>query len=187
MLIRRPKLDPFIATIDRWLSEGKTFGTERLTGALLDRLTHHVNILEMNGESYRLHQSRAASQIPENDLHMIGLTANAPWRRACHLWAANSKARAPNWPAFAPPQWPTFTPPLTGFLRSARDRLLELGAMTLTRGRCVMSVMLSGRYQRLSAASSSGRAATQLPSLVEISFFQNGARDFRKSIRNSAA
>ena len=37
----------------------ETFGTERLTGALLDRLTHHVNILEMNGESYRLHQSRA--------------------------------------------------------------------------------------------------------------------------------
>ena len=35
-----------------------TFGTERLTGALLDRLTHHVNILEMNGESYRLSQSR---------------------------------------------------------------------------------------------------------------------------------
>ena len=37
----------------------ETFGTERLTGALLDRLTHHVNILEMSGESYRLNQSRA--------------------------------------------------------------------------------------------------------------------------------
>ena len=37
----------------------ETFSTERLTGALLDRLTHHVNILEMNGESYRLNQSRA--------------------------------------------------------------------------------------------------------------------------------
>ena len=37
----------------------ETFGTERLTGALLDRLTHHVSILEMNGESYRLNQSRA--------------------------------------------------------------------------------------------------------------------------------
>ena len=33
-------------------------GSERLTGALLDRLTHHVNILEMNGDSYRLKQSR---------------------------------------------------------------------------------------------------------------------------------
>ena len=34
------------------------FGSERLTGALLDRLTHHVHILEMNGDSYRLNQSR---------------------------------------------------------------------------------------------------------------------------------
>jgi DNA replication protein DnaC len=33
-------------------------GSERLTGALLDRLTHHVNILEMNSDSYRLKQSR---------------------------------------------------------------------------------------------------------------------------------
>ena len=29
----------------------ETFATERLTGALLDRLTNHVNILETNGES----------------------------------------------------------------------------------------------------------------------------------------
>ena len=41
---------------DEWT---ETFGTERLTGALLDRLTHHVSILEMNGDSYRLAQSRA--------------------------------------------------------------------------------------------------------------------------------
>jgi hypothetical protein len=33
-------------------------GSERLTGALLDRLTHHVHIVEMNGESYRLKQSK---------------------------------------------------------------------------------------------------------------------------------
>ena len=31
---------------------------ERLTGALFDRLTHHVHILELNGESFRLRQSR---------------------------------------------------------------------------------------------------------------------------------
>ena len=41
---------------DEWT---ETFGSERLTGALLDRLTHHVSILEMNGESYRLAHSRA--------------------------------------------------------------------------------------------------------------------------------
>ena len=34
------------------------FGSERLTGALLDRLTHHVHILELNGDSYRLKQSK---------------------------------------------------------------------------------------------------------------------------------
>ena len=40
---------------DEWTS---VFGAERLTGALLDRLTHHVHILELNGESYRLKASR---------------------------------------------------------------------------------------------------------------------------------
>ena len=40
---------------DEWT---EVFGSERLTGALLDRLTHHVHILEMNGDSYRLDQSR---------------------------------------------------------------------------------------------------------------------------------
>ena len=44
---------------DEWT---ETFGSERLTGALLDRLTHHVNILEMNGESYRLGQSKARQE-----------------------------------------------------------------------------------------------------------------------------
>jgi hypothetical protein len=34
-------------------------GSERLTGALLDRLTHHVHILEFNGDSYRLKHSKA--------------------------------------------------------------------------------------------------------------------------------
>lgn len=38
------------------------FGCERLTGALLDRLTHHVHILEMNGESYRLTQSKKSQK-----------------------------------------------------------------------------------------------------------------------------
>jgi len=41
----------------------ETFGTERLTGALLDRLTHHVHILEMNGESFRLNQSRKSKKV----------------------------------------------------------------------------------------------------------------------------
>jgi DNA replication protein DnaC len=44
---------------DEWTS---VFGAERLTGALLDRLTHHVHILELNGESYRLRQSQRRRQ-----------------------------------------------------------------------------------------------------------------------------
>jgi len=37
----------------------EVMGSERLTGALLDRLTHHIHILEANGESYRLKQSKS--------------------------------------------------------------------------------------------------------------------------------
>ena len=33
-------------------------GNERMTGALLDRLTHKVHIIEANGESYRLKQAK---------------------------------------------------------------------------------------------------------------------------------
>ena len=40
---------------DEWT---QVFGSERLTGTLLDRLTQHVHILEMNGDSYRLKGSR---------------------------------------------------------------------------------------------------------------------------------
>ena len=45
-------------------------GSERLAGALLDRLTHHVSILTMNGDSYRLKQSvgrrRASARAEQN-------------------------------------------------------------------------------------------------------------------------
>jgi hypothetical protein len=47
----KPQTSPF----QEWT---EVLGSERLTGALLDRLTHHVHILEMNGDSYRLKQSR---------------------------------------------------------------------------------------------------------------------------------
>ena len=49
---------------DEWTS---VFGSERLTGALLDRLTHHIHILEMNGESYRLKASRRRLHATELD------------------------------------------------------------------------------------------------------------------------
>ena len=37
----------------------EVLGSERLTGAMLDRLTHRVHILEANGESYRLKHAKA--------------------------------------------------------------------------------------------------------------------------------
>lgn len=40
---------------EEWTS---VLGSERLTGALLDRLTHRVHIVSIEGESYRLAQSR---------------------------------------------------------------------------------------------------------------------------------
>ena len=33
-------------------------GNERMTGALLDRITHRVHIIEANGESYRLKDAK---------------------------------------------------------------------------------------------------------------------------------
>jgi DNA replication protein DnaC len=48
---------------EEWTS---VMGSERLTGALLDRFTHHVHILTMNGESYRLAQSTARRKLSAN-------------------------------------------------------------------------------------------------------------------------
>ena len=39
----------------------EVLGSQRLTGAVLDRLTHHCHILEATGESYRLKDARKRS------------------------------------------------------------------------------------------------------------------------------
>lgn len=44
---------------EEWIS---VLASEALTHAMLDRLTHHVHILEMNGRSYRLAHSLAATR-----------------------------------------------------------------------------------------------------------------------------
>ena len=61
---------------DEWTD---VFGSERLTGALLDRLTHHVHILEMNGDSYRLKGSRqdAGPQSPVSSLQTAQKTSSS--------------------------------------------------------------------------------------------------------------
>jgi DNA replication protein DnaC len=53
---------------DEWTS---VFAAKRLTGALLDRLTHHIYILEMNGDCYRLKHSkrRISDAQPPGDPH----------------------------------------------------------------------------------------------------------------------
>ena len=71
---------------DEWTS---VFGSERLTGALLDRLTHHVHILEMNGESYRLRQSKHRRRLPRSKhqpaaAHLTSQMARAPRGALAH-------------------------------------------------------------------------------------------------------
>lgn len=43
---------------------GQIFQGERMTAALLDRLTHHCEIFEMNGESFRFKESMKEKQQP---------------------------------------------------------------------------------------------------------------------------
>jgi DNA replication protein DnaC len=58
---------------EEWTS---VFGSQRLTGALLDRLTHHVHILELNGESDRLKQSKARRRRDPRPADEAAATAN---------------------------------------------------------------------------------------------------------------
>jgi hypothetical protein len=63
----------FVAPPDTASPAGQPVACGRSLGALLDRLTHHVHILEMNDKSYRLTTSKKAqrrsaqerSQIPK--------------------------------------------------------------------------------------------------------------------------
>ena len=59
MFSQRYERGPTIVTSNRPFDEwAVVFVSERLTGALLDRLSHHVHILEMNGDSDRLTHSK---------------------------------------------------------------------------------------------------------------------------------
>ena len=73
---------------DEWT---ENFGSERLTGALLDRITHHVHILEINGESYRLKHSKKkkrGKRLKGERTLPIGLwkTKNTVFHRAHRLY-----------------------------------------------------------------------------------------------------
>ena len=57
---------------DEWTT---VFGSERLTGALLDRLTHHVHILEMKATATA---SGTAGRTPPSKLQASRTTHNEP-------------------------------------------------------------------------------------------------------------
>ena len=42
---------------------GQVFQGERMIAALLDRLTHHCHIFEMNGQSYRFRESAKKNKV----------------------------------------------------------------------------------------------------------------------------
>jgi hypothetical protein len=70
-------------------------GSERLTGTRLDRLTHSIDILEMNGDSYRLKQSRRkrnsirrtleviSPAIPQQHSHLLAYFYSVPLTGFC--------------------------------------------------------------------------------------------------------
>jgi len=63
----------FIITTNlRFADWSQVFGDERLTGALLDRLTHHAHIIEFRGESYRLRERL------QRDPPTLGVTTPPP-------------------------------------------------------------------------------------------------------------
>ncbi len=87
---------------DEWT---EVFGSERLTGAILDRLTHHVHILEMNGESFRLHQSRKRNPCHQNHAAARELAfGQCALARVRHLWP-RAPRRTP-----VPLSWRSITP-----------------------------------------------------------------------------
>ena len=63
-----------------------------MTGGLLNRLTHHVSIREMNGDSYRLGQSRAdgATTKPNPKPSPIGLTGQSAQATASYVKSADA-------------------------------------------------------------------------------------------------
>ena len=95
---------------DEWT---EVFGSERLTGALLDRLTHHVHILEMNGDSYRLKGSRqsAAALAPASDrpgsrlAPCQGRPRPRSRRHPPPYRPGRDRQASPRWHSFTPPQW----------------------------------------------------------------------------------
>jgi hypothetical protein len=63
-VVSKSECEASVLTADGQNAHPRGHCSEWLTGALLDRLAHHVYILEMNGESYRLQASRRRRSSP---------------------------------------------------------------------------------------------------------------------------
>ena len=61
------RVSMLVTTNLRFADWTQIFGDERLTAALLDRLTHKAHILEFTGESYRFRQR--AQREAQDDVH----------------------------------------------------------------------------------------------------------------------
>jgi len=138
-------------------------GSERLTGALLDRLTHHASILAMNGDSYRLKQSagrrRAAARTEQNQVNAAAPEAGEitqPYRLCWrHLVArlpigglATMHHAANERPPFPLPHWPVIRQALTTSAASNSDRFARGGAgIRCSRHITIFPLTFSNRYR----------------------------------------
>ena len=136
---RHRHLEPTVRRLDSVL------GSERLTGALLDRLTHHVSILTMNGESYRLKQSAGQSRgrhrgrsktrppkrtsipTPARSQHPEQKTKDAV-RGGPRSGPRHNILPPHQWPGFTPSRWPEIRPPLTLSCRTGQRLTRSAGA-----------------------------------------------------------
>ena len=98
VISQRHERGPIVITssppFDEWI---EVFGSERLTGAILDRLTRHVHILEMNGDGDRLRQSRKLQD------RTLKNGTNAGLRTARSHASAMRRAHAPKRPRHPEP------------------------------------------------------------------------------------
>ena len=119
---------------EEWTS---VFGNQRLTGALLDRLTHHVHILELNGESYEQSELRplrrlgshiagrrriaahlgnrvsAQSENPRRRAPALPFDEDKPSNRCVNLHREHPRPSLfeSDFEKVRPRKWPGFTPP----------------------------------------------------------------------------
>lgn len=96
-----------VTTNLRFEEWAEVMGNERTSGALLDRLTHRVHILETNGESCRLRQARKAAPTSANK---VNLTQN---QEAVVTQPKEGETASTQVPHFSSALRRTFRPPFT--------------------------------------------------------------------------